>query len=381
MESESQLIRIGVFYDGQYFFNVSNFYNYQHQRKARISISGLHEFIRNKVAAKTGVGVNFCQIVDAHYFKCRLKARESDSRNKLLSERLFEDILMLENVVSHYLPLRYDKYDKLQEKGIDVWFALEAYEMAVYKRFDVVVLVACDGDYVPLVRKLHTLGAKVMLVSWDFRYTDENGNTRETRTSQQLLEAVSYPVEMHSLIDSRVGSCDLVIQNLFVSNGRSPNTNGSVATDTGVAGTGATSATETIKAIEASPTQVDSADAAASVPAENVTDEPQSGKLSEKLSDKLSDKLTTDLDPPIESSSDLDSEAEVDPNVEVRFSTILRLQNGYGFIKDNSVNNVFFYHESLEDIDFNNLKPGMRVKYLRKINEGRYIATRVWLVT
>jgi len=30
------------------------------------------------------------------------------------------------------------------EKGIDVWFALEAYELAIHKRFDVCVLVAGD---------------------------------------------------------------------------------------------------------------------------------------------------------------------------------------------------------------------------------------------
>jgi hypothetical protein len=43
------MTRIGVFYDGNYFLHVSNFYNYFHERKSRISISGLHHFIRNNV--------------------------------------------------------------------------------------------------------------------------------------------------------------------------------------------------------------------------------------------------------------------------------------------------------------------------------------------
>ena len=46
---KSRLTRIGVFYDGNYFYHVSNYYFYSHPRQARISISGLHEFIREKV--------------------------------------------------------------------------------------------------------------------------------------------------------------------------------------------------------------------------------------------------------------------------------------------------------------------------------------------
>lgn len=33
-----RLIRIGIFYDGNFFSVVSNYYNYHHPRKARISI-------------------------------------------------------------------------------------------------------------------------------------------------------------------------------------------------------------------------------------------------------------------------------------------------------------------------------------------------------
>ncbi len=46
---QDKLIRVGVFYDGNYFLHVSNYYNYEHIRKRRLSISGLHEFIRHQV--------------------------------------------------------------------------------------------------------------------------------------------------------------------------------------------------------------------------------------------------------------------------------------------------------------------------------------------
>jgi cold shock CspA family protein/uncharacterized LabA/DUF88 family protein len=212
------LLRIGIFYDGYYFYKVSNYYKYEHPRKSRISLSGLHEFIRNEVAQSTGLDIRQCQIIDAHYFKGRTSAKELGE--KVLSERVFEDILMRENIITHYLPLKYNENNVLQEKGIDVWLALEAYELAIYKHFNIVVLVACDGDYVPLVRKLNTLGIQVMLISWDFTYFNENGNAMETRTSRQLLEEVFYPVQMHKKIAEQENE---YISNLFVSDRNSDN--------------------------------------------------------------------------------------------------------------------------------------------------------------
>ncbi|MDX5449003.1 MAG: NYN domain-containing protein [Bacteroidota bacterium] len=214
----ANLTRIGVFYDGNYFFHVSNYYNYVHERQSRISIAGLHEFIRHKVADLEGgdYGFRHSQIVDAHYFRGRLSASEASQKgNQLYFDRVFDDILMSEGVTTHYLPVRTHNGFK-QEKGIDVWLALEAFEQAFYKRFNVVVLIASDGDYTPLIRKLNTLGTRVMLLSWDFEYTDDYGNKRVTRTSQDLLNLVTYPIAMHEEINNRTQGESYMIQNLFV---------------------------------------------------------------------------------------------------------------------------------------------------------------------
>ena len=77
-------------------------------------------------------------------------------------------------------------------------------------------LIASDGDYVPLVRKLNTLGTRVMILSWDFEFTTDTGKLMVTRTSQDLLEEVSYPIPMHEIIDNRLRRNDPVINNLFV---------------------------------------------------------------------------------------------------------------------------------------------------------------------
>jgi cold shock CspA family protein len=208
---DSKLIKIGVFYDGNYFFHVSNFYLYSHPRRTRLSIVGIHEFIRNQVSQLENVDMRYCQVVDSHYFRGRLTALEAEGRNKLFQERAFDDVLMREGVVTHYLPL-----SRQGEKGIDVWLALEAYELAVLKSFNVLVLIACDGDYVPLARKINALGTRVMVLGWDFQYEDESGNTRATTTSVKLLDEVTYPILMHNMIDDKTKRADSFISNLFV---------------------------------------------------------------------------------------------------------------------------------------------------------------------
>ncbi len=199
---QKKLTRIGVFYDGNYFLHVSNYYAYHHERRGRISIAGLHEFIRHKIAEEEQKDMHLCQIVDAHYFRGRLSAQEaSNEGNRLFYDRLFDDILMMEGVTTHYLPVRTTFTGQRQERGIDVWMALEAFELALHKQFDVLVLIASDTDFVPLVRKLHTLGVRVMLFAWDYDFYDEEGRRRSTVTSQALWEEVTYPLAMQDVIN------------------------------------------------------------------------------------------------------------------------------------------------------------------------------------
>jgi uncharacterized LabA/DUF88 family protein/cold shock CspA family protein len=200
-DNQKKLTRIGVFYDGNYFLHVSNYYAYHHERRGRISIGGLHEFIRHKIAEEEQKDMHLCQIVDAHYFRGRLSAQEaSNEGNRLYYDRLFDDILMMEGVTTHYLPVRTSYSGQRQERGIDVWMALEAFELALHKQFDVLVLIASDTDFVPLVRKLHTLGVRVMLFAWDYDFYDEEGRRRSTVTSQALWEEVTYPLAMQDVI-------------------------------------------------------------------------------------------------------------------------------------------------------------------------------------
>jgi cold shock CspA family protein/uncharacterized LabA/DUF88 family protein len=332
-----EVLRIGIFYDGYYFYKISNYYKYEHEKKSRISISGLHEFIRGEIASLTNMDMRKCQIIDAHYFKGRSLAK--DMGEKVQSERVFEDILMRENIVSHYLPLRYAGEGTIgQEKGIDVWLALEAYELAIYKHFDILVLIAGDGDYVPLVRKLHTLGTQVMLICWDFSYHNENGDVVETRTSRQLLSEVYYPVQMHQKIDQNNSEH---LKDLFVTE-RPQETTFNLGQKAALSAITDTSAWANAAALH----------------------EKQNG-ASPALSD-TAEFVSTEF-----------------------VSTIFSVSpNGFGFIKDEERNNIFFHYSRLTNCDFSELKTGMKVRYSIEEDPERskreempvYRATKVTLI-
>lgn len=209
--------RIGLFYDGNFLLHASNYYNYIHREKRRLSLSGLHNFVRHKVAEAENVNPQYCQISRAQYFRGRLNAADAAQRgNQLYNDRVFDDILMSEGVDSHYLPLR-NLQGRREERGIDVWLSLEAFELALKGEIDIVVLVISDTDYTPLIRKLNALGVRVMLLGWEFEYVNDDGIRMVTKTSHELISLSTYPIDMHRVIEDGFESNDPLIADLFVS--------------------------------------------------------------------------------------------------------------------------------------------------------------------
>lgn len=216
MNSPCGSCRIGVFYDGNFLLHASNYYNYIHPVKRRLSLGGLHNFIRHRVAEEEGIEPSKCQIAQAHYFRGRLNAAEAAQRgNQLYNDRVFDDILMSEGIQPHYLPLR-NLQGKKEERGIDVWLSLEAYELAMTGRIDTVVLIVSDTDYTPLMRKLTGLGLRIMLLSWEFEYVNDDGVKMVTKTSHELLSLATYPVAMHDVINYGEQQNNPLISEMFV---------------------------------------------------------------------------------------------------------------------------------------------------------------------
>lgn len=221
--------RIALFIDGAFFLKVNTYYRFNHERRSNINFTGLVEFIRDEVAKQEGADKRYCHIVEAHWFRGRYSTTQFEKRwpdeikrlEQLSNERRVEDIFMYQGIVAHNYPVAVDPLTgETEEKGIDVWLSLEAYELTVLKRYDAIALIAGDADYVPLIRKLNGLGTRVMVLGWDFAYEQTNPKTgktyrHSTRTSQALIDECSYPILMDKRIDDRVSKNDPIVNAIF----------------------------------------------------------------------------------------------------------------------------------------------------------------------
>lgn len=207
-------IKVGIFYDGNFFHTNSSYYKNIHNIRNWISIKGFHDFIKDKIASFESTDKKLVQIVTAHYFRGRLPAKDAYNEDKLYSERVLEDILLSEDVVTHSLLVRKCPGGR-KEKGVDVWLALEAYEQVIHKKLDYLVLIAGDGDFVPLVKKVQSMGTKVFLIGWNFEYIDENGEQKKQSTSPELISSSIYFLEMSEIIEDGLAINDEQVLKLF----------------------------------------------------------------------------------------------------------------------------------------------------------------------
>ncbi|MCY3878989.1 MAG: NYN domain-containing protein [Rhodobacteraceae bacterium] len=215
-------IRIGVFYDGSYFALVSDYYRYHHPRQARISIAGFHDFLRHEIATWAGkdTPARFCHIVEAHYYRGRFAAEDTDREpGRLLRERKFDDALMKAGVTTHFMPMASVSDGKVRERGIDVLLTLDVHEAAISGKIDFIVLVTGDGDFVPLAERLNALNCSVVVAAWDVR--SANGKL-SVRTAQALLDAVPHPIMMQTIIEDRVRRSEPLVNGLFMDSMRRP---------------------------------------------------------------------------------------------------------------------------------------------------------------
>lgn len=189
----SGYISIGVFIDGGYYAKINR--ALKAEESSIIRVRSLFDFICSRLSREEHVNISDCQITEAHYFRGRFRVREAYDKHLLYNERKFEDTLIENDVVFHYKHLREVERDgrmEVIEKGIDVWFALEAYELATFRKFDYVVLITGDADHEMLVRKLKALKIKTLLLTWNLKSVEA--------TSPLLREEVGHHWELSELV-------------------------------------------------------------------------------------------------------------------------------------------------------------------------------------
>lgn len=214
------LVRIAMFIDGGFFDEVSRYYKFGHERATRLSLEGIHGFARRAVSEREDEPFDHCRIVESNYFRGRFSANDAEAAGKLKDQASFDDILIRSGIRQHYLPVGTTASGAPKERGIEVALSLEAYSAAAQGRFDVMVLVGCDGDYLHLMRKLGGLGVRTVVMAWDFsyEYSDRQGRPRqkETRTSQALIDSAVFPLRMREIIEEPPEAFAPHIDDLFV---------------------------------------------------------------------------------------------------------------------------------------------------------------------
>jgi hypothetical protein len=208
--SHSLTNRIGIFYDGNFLFHVSNYYQIHHMRRQRLRIKGFHDFMRTTIANHFQLPVSQFPIGDAEYFRGRLIANEADDPQMLSRERVFDEVLINEGIRPHYMPMSRDG-----ERGVDVAFAVRVMELSMTMRFNTAIIVACDGDYKMLIRSLVRQGIYVVIPVWTFDFIDKSGFKRETRVAKSLISEASLIVDMNAAIGEDV-TPNKLIDNMFV---------------------------------------------------------------------------------------------------------------------------------------------------------------------
>ena len=189
----NKILRIGIYYDGNYFYYGSNYFKYQ-ARMGRINLRGLHRLIRKFVADKENHDWRSVQVVEAKYYRGRSSL---DFVKDLEAERGFDLVLMNANVTPHYFAS--DESSEGREKGILSSFSLDVFEAAVTDRIDVAVLITGDGEYVPLLHKLNATGTRSVITHFQYEaYVGENGHRfNGSYPSSALIDNGSYQLNLN----------------------------------------------------------------------------------------------------------------------------------------------------------------------------------------
>lgn len=189
---------IGVFIDGGYFAKINEGLTGGKQ----VNLKTLLDFICRKISQDNKIERRKVYITECHYYRGRYRAGDAKDRNLLFEERKFEDMLIENDVIFHYKHLRTDPRGGVIEKGVDTWFALDTYEMTLFREFDFVVLISGDADHEMLAKKLKALKTHVVLLTWD------PANTAST--SRFLKEEVCTHIDMNS----QIAADDTLLQTL-----------------------------------------------------------------------------------------------------------------------------------------------------------------------
>ena len=159
-KTKSTKTRVQIYFDGANFHHGLRSFNKKYS-DFHVSFKKFGE----KIAGER-------ELLDIHYYSMHYpRVKNIPMHNK---QKIFFKNLKSQGIKVH---LAYMNSGSNKVKGDDIMLALDMFEGAINNEYDVGILVSGDGDFLPLIRKIHKYHKKVEL--WYF----------DARTSKKLISA------------------------------------------------------------------------------------------------------------------------------------------------------------------------------------------------
>jgi hypothetical protein len=170
-------IRIGVFFDGSFWFHLHHYWLHHHPAHQKLAVDGVQDAARWYAREVFSRPVEDIVIEQAHHFQA---ARSINSTFQAVLDRM--------HITRHEL-----EFDSARNRaiGVEVELALTCWDQTAEAGLDMVMLVTGNYDYRPLVTRLVRGGVRVLIPQIDVSFTDRRTRKRIWITTSEHLCAVA----------------------------------------------------------------------------------------------------------------------------------------------------------------------------------------------
>lgn len=216
-------------YDGNFFKICRRYYRYDVEPHAWLNIRALGDYLRAQLADELGPSYKgLVRIVEQHLYIGR-QARENLTVTSAQDWAEFDADLCQAEITIHPRRVFVTENGDTVEKGVDVELTLGTFDRAAQGgKIDAVILVAGDGDFVPLVQTLARYRILTMIVGFEFVACYPDGKPYGAGVAEELKRAANWYLDLGDEIKQRGSTAKL--RALFATGGQPRKPEKSVAT-------------------------------------------------------------------------------------------------------------------------------------------------------
>ncbi|MDR2149818.1 MAG: NYN domain-containing protein [Spirochaetaceae bacterium] len=184
---------IGLFFDGYFFYKLYKYFFIE--KRLAFNFEQFNEFIKQEVQHQFDIVPSQCDEINPNNIHLFIGG---DGTSETEPEKQLKRSLTALRIQLHNSPLqiRNDTESFLQEKGVDVSLTIRAVEDALDKKYNTLVLITGDADFVPLVNWSKQRNINVLGVYWS------NSDTN-TKASQDFIDSLTGKVDLLSRLEDK----------------------------------------------------------------------------------------------------------------------------------------------------------------------------------